>query len=73
MEFLQRVEPFLTTDDELVKDFVRYALQDYAAVPVSFTKKIIEKSLESEGAWSPSFLAMLKNFPLDEKNTENSD
>lgn len=67
MEFLQRVEPFLTTDDELVKDFVRYALQDYAAVPVSFTKKIIEKSLESEGAWSPSFLAMLKNFPLDEK------
>ncbi|WP_299091263.1 SEC-C metal-binding domain-containing protein [uncultured Metabacillus sp.] len=50
MNFKERIEPFLRTEDVLLQDFVGYALHDYPNVDRSWTEELINKAVKNRGA-----------------------
>lgn len=45
MTFLQKIEPYLTSDDLLVQQFVLHALSDYPNVPAEWTNQLIREAI----------------------------
>jgi hypothetical protein len=48
MNFKDRIEPFLITDDVIVQEFVVQALHDYPNVSKSWVEKLVREAVENE-------------------------
>ncbi|WP_419158012.1 SEC-C metal-binding domain-containing protein [Rossellomorea sp. BNER] len=47
MDFLEKLEPYLVSDDLLVQDFVLHTLQDYPKVPSEWTFRLLQEAMEN--------------------------
>ncbi len=64
MTFLEKIEPYLTSDDLLVQDFVLDALQDYPCVPAEWTMRLLKEALCSKEK-ELSILVNISNHPFN--------
>jgi SEC-C motif len=69
MEFKDRIEPLLTTDDPIILDFVTNTLHDYPNVSEEWIKKLIGGAAQNEEKIS-SILTFLRVNPMHEEVAE---
>ncbi|RWR09613.1 hypothetical protein QNH23_02160 [Siminovitchia fortis] len=46
--FLEKIEPFLLSDQKIVQEFVLQALKEYPLTPAEWTNRVLEMALHSE-------------------------
>ncbi|MED4924715.1 hypothetical protein P9743_11100 [Anoxybacillus geothermalis] len=49
MTFLQKIEPYLLSEDIVIQSFVLQALEDYPHVPVEWTERLVEEAMRCKG------------------------
>lgn len=49
MTFLQKIEPYLLSDDIIIQRFVLQALEDYPNVPAGWTERLLEEAMRYKG------------------------
>jgi hypothetical protein len=64
MDFLQKIEPHLLSDDKIVQRFVMHALKDYPMVPAEWTAKLLKEAIENKEK-ETDILVNLYHFPFD--------
>ncbi|WP_026695119.1 YecA family protein [Peribacillus kribbensis] len=47
-EFIEKIRPFITSDDKLVREFIAQTLVDYPFVPEEYVKEKVERVLEGK-------------------------
>jgi hypothetical protein len=47
VDFLEKLEPYLVSNDLLVQDFVLHTLQDYPKVPLEWTFRLLQEAIEN--------------------------
>jgi uncharacterized protein (DUF433 family) len=70
MNFKDRIEPFLITDDLIVQEFVVQALHDYPNVSKSWVEKLVREAMENKEK-SSSILIYLSIDPMHEEIVEH--
>lgn len=65
MEFLQRIEPHLLSDDPIVLEFVLRVLEDYPAVPPEWTDRLLKEAMRSKKK-ETLILSHLKSHSLND-------
>lgn len=65
MNFLDKIEPFILSDDPIVQEFVLHTLMDYPDVPEEWTEKLINEALRSKEQ-ETNILINIKNHNLSE-------
>ncbi|TXC89508.1 hypothetical protein FS935_16640 [Metabacillus litoralis] len=58
MNFKDRVEPILTTDDPFLQEFISYLLHDYPGIESSWLKKLLHKAKEKPESASTILLLL---------------
>jgi hypothetical protein len=48
LNFLEKIEPYLTSDDLLVQEFVVHALEDYPAVPEEWVTQLLKEAVNKK-------------------------
>jgi SEC-C motif len=66
MNFLDRIEPFLTTDDLIIQEFVVQALHDYPKVSKEWKLKLAAEAINNKEK-TASILVYLAISPMDEE------
>ncbi|WP_226668952.1 hypothetical protein [Metabacillus litoralis] len=66
MNFKDRVEPILTTDDPFLQEFISYLLHDYPGIESSWLKKLLYKAKENPESAS-TILLLLNVDSADEE------
>jgi hypothetical protein len=66
MNFLEKIEPYLNSDDLLVQDFVLHAFQDYPYVPAEWTMQLLKEALYTKEK-EFSILVSISNYPFIEE------
>lgn len=64
MDFLQRIEPYLLSDDTIVQRFVLRALKEYPEVPVDWTVKLLKEAIANKDK-EADILINIGHFPFD--------
>jgi hypothetical protein len=66
MNFLEKVEPYITSDDYLVQEFVFHALQDYPNVPEEWITRLLKEAVHNKERES-SILVFVAKHQLNEE------
>ncbi|MDQ0220997.1 zinc chelation protein SecC [Peribacillus cavernae] len=66
MDFLQKIEPYLTTDDIVLQEFVLRAVNEYPEVPAEWTERLLEKAFAAQGK-DTTILIKIKNHHLTDR------
>ena len=69
MDFKDRIEPFLTSDDPIILDFVTQALHDYPNVSEEWMKRLVNEAAQNEEK-AGFILTLLRVDPLHEEVAE---
>jgi SEC-C motif len=66
LNFLQKIQPHLTSNDLFVQKFVLYALQEYPEVPAEWTTQLINEAIHHKEK-ELNVLIDIRNHPLNEE------
>lgn len=69
MDFKDRIEPFLTSDDPIILDFVTHTLHDYPNVSEEWIERLVDEAVQNEEKAS-SILTFLRVDPMHEEVAE---
>lgn len=69
MSFLEKIEPYLLSEDMLIQEFVLHALHEYPNVPPEWTEKLLKEAIRSKEK-ETSILVYTENQPLNEGAVE---
>ncbi|MBS4178283.1 hypothetical protein [Lederbergia citrea] len=63
--FLEKIEPYLISEELIIQEFVLHALNEYPNTPAEWTNRVLEKAIHSEETRS-SLLIWAKKDALNE-------
>ncbi|WP_134702759.1 YecA family protein [Ammoniphilus sp. YIM 78166] len=65
MNFLDKIEPFILSDDPIVQEYILHTFRDYPDVPEQWTEKLINEALHSKEK-ETNILINIENHNLSE-------